>query len=288
MFRADQTTGKNKTRFMNKGFLLAVAMVICLSATVQANRDVAQIHSINIAKNSLDKTLKSLAKQTGVQLLFPFDLVNTLESKPLSGDYRVMDALDILLKDTGLSGSLTGSGVIAISRYELNGKGKKNMKNTMNTKKNVLATFVALFAAGGVSQGVLAQDESEAAVQQSNIDEIIVTANRREQNLQDVAMSVAVIDPADFTGVGLTQIEDIIAYTPGVTATGARAPGQPQITVRGVSGSESAGSTVGFYLDDIPLSSNSPYGNAGKFNFDGMLGDIERVEVLKGDRKSVV
>jgi len=159
----------------------------------------------------------------------------------------------------------------------------------MNRKKNILASTIAFFIGSGVLpgmvSGVLAEelDSGSAANVQVGMDEIIVTAQRRDQRLMDVPMAVSVVDPAEFTDVGLVQLADVIAYTPGITTTQSFAPGFNQITVRGVSASDLAGgATVGLYLDSVPLSSNSPWGNAGRINFDGLLGDIERIEVLKG------
>jgi len=151
----------------------------------------------------------------------------------------------------------------------------------MNSKKNLLAATVAFFMGSGAG-GVMAQETTDGEMEWL-LEEVIVTAQRRDQRLMDVPMAVSVVDPVEFTDVGLVQLADVIAYTPGITATQAAAPGVSQITVRGVSASDLAGgATVGFYLDSVPLSSNSPWGNAGRINFDGLLGDIERIEVLKG------
>ena len=175
--------------------LLAVALVMCLSSTAQAKTDVSSPHHITIAKSSVEQALKTLAQQTGVQLLFPFDLVKTLQAEPLRGDYTVMQALDILLKDTGLSGSLTDSGVITISQIDLNSNGKGKDDMNIKTKKSLLATLIAFFATGAVTQGVMAQDvnnDGQTAKKQNQIDEIIVTAQKREERLIDVPMSISV------------------------------------------------------------------------------------------------
>ena len=138
-----------------------------------------------------------------------------------------------------------------------------------------------MFAAGATAQGV--DSDQQAATQQNQIDEIIVTASRRAEKLQDVSMAVSAIDPQDFTAVGLTNLDDIVGYTPGVSMDNfSGSPVAGRISIRGVGQGEEIASVVGIYLDSIPLSSNSPWGSGGAFAFDGLLGDIERVEFLKG------
>ena len=249
MFRADQTTGKNKTRATNKRFLLAVAMAICLSCTVQANTDMTELHHITIAKSSLEKTLKTLAKQTGVQLLFPFDLVTTLESKPLSGDYTVMDALDIVLKDTGLSGSLTSSGVITISPNGLNGKGKSM---SINTKKSLLASMVALMV-GGAGQQVAAQDEADFGNERSwLLEEVVVTAQKREQNIMDVPIAIAALGGEELKARGIDNLVGLSLAVPGLLVQDSGSISR-RISIRGIGNVFGSSALVGLYIDDASV-----------------------------------
>ncbi len=80
------------------------------------NPDVDKIYAIDIPQSNADQALKTLAHQTGVQVLVPFDLVKAIDTRPISGNYSVMTALAVLLYNTGLSGILTDSGVITISQ----------------------------------------------------------------------------------------------------------------------------------------------------------------------------
>ena len=199
--------------------LLAVALVMCLSSTAQAKTDVSSTHHITIAKSSVEQALKTLAQQTGVQLLFPFDLVKTLQAEPLRGDYTVMQALDILLKDTGLSGSLTDSGVITISQIDLNSNGKGKDDMNIKTKKSLLATLIAFFATGAVTQGVMAQDvnsDGQTAKKQNQIDEIIVTAQKREERLIDVPMSISVVGSEEIKNRGIQNVTDLSYAVPNL------------------------------------------------------------------------
>lgn len=112
-------------------------------------------------------------------------------------------------------------------------------------------------------------------------DEIVVTAARREQSLQDVPAAVAAIKPDDFALKGLRQIGDIFNYTTGVKYTDGGAKGAGSISARGVPQSSST-PVFGIYLDDTPVSTNSAYSAGAALVFDGMLMDIERAEIIKG------
>jgi outer membrane receptor protein involved in Fe transport len=131
-----------------------------------------------------------------------------------------------------------------------------------------------------LSLGLLALASAPAGVA-AELEEVVVTASRREQAVQDVAASVAVIDPQDFATGGLNSLADVLAYVPGVQVNDNGAPGQGSITMRGVANIFST-PTVGIYVDDIPYGSVTAFAEGANFALDSLLGDLERVEVIKG------
>jgi len=149
-----------------------------------------------------------------------------------------------------------------------------NSNITLNKRKTLLATFVAMFAAGATTQGAMAQTESATA--QSRIDEIIVTATKRETSLQDTSMSISVLSGKDLEDRGVLSISNIISTVPGVNLV-SDGPGFPDYIVRGVASGPGSGvignRVITLYLDDVPLSYES---------FDIQLVDVARVESLKG------
>ena len=117
----------------------------------------------------------------------------------------------------------------------------------------------------------------------SEIPDIVVTARKTTERLQDTPMSVAVITADTIEKTSATTLVDLGRETPGLTIVSA-APGQNQIILRGLSGNN----TVGFYLDDTPLSIG--IGNAVQptnFDMDPALFDLDRVEVLRGPQGSL-
>ena len=119
------------------------------------------------------------------------------------------------------------------------------------------------------------------AADQIAVEEIIVTATRRAQQVQDVPASVAVVDPQDFASGGVTSLAGVLKYVPGVNFNDDGAPGQGSITMRGVANIFSTPS-VGIYLDDIPYGSVTAFAEGANFALDSLLGNVERIEVIKG------
>jgi iron complex outermembrane recepter protein len=113
------------------------------------------------------------------------------------------------------------------------------------------------------------------------LDEVVVTARKREENLRDVPVSIGVIDGAAIDTLRIQDMEDITRILPGVSfashQNGPAGQGQDNITIRGIS-STVGNPTVGIYVDEVPLVTLTGYeGNA-----EPRLVDIERVEVLRG------
>lgn len=113
------------------------------------------------------------------------------------------------------------------------------------------------------------------------IDEIIVTAQKRSESVQDVPASVSAFSQEQLTRVHATQLQDFAAYMPGINITNGGSPGQTSITLRGIA-PVGPGSVVGTYIDDTPLGASNNYARASFFVLDMMPYDVERIEVLRG------
>ena len=137
---------------------------------------------------------------------------------------------------------------------------------------------------GAGSAGVLSLLMSATTVYAADtetIAEIVVTAQKRAENLQEVPTSVSVFGEAQLTRLHATQLNDFAAYLPGVSITSGGGPGQTTITLRGIAPVGPA-AVVGTYIDETPLGASSHYARATEFGLDLMPYDVERVEVLRG------
>ncbi len=136
----------------------------------------------------------------------------------------------------------------------------------------------AISAVLTVSAGsAAAQEQTEASPPVIGLGEVIVTATKRAESMQDVAQSIMAIDSADIARRGLQQIDDVAKYIPGLSLA-QREPGGTTIVFRGVATSGiqfGAVSSSALYLDEQPItqSGRSP---------DPRFIDIERIEALRG------
>ncbi|ARN73793.1 TonB-dependent receptor domain-containing protein [Oceanicoccus sagamiensis] len=219
------------------------------------------------------EALNSLATTTGHSLLVSSTLAENLTSSAVHGTYTVEGALQILLQGTGLSGRLTDHGVIVV-RYPRVSINTINGEETMNSKKQLLAATVGfLMGAGGASQSVMAQESSEDN-QGWVLEEIVVTAQKREQNLMDVPISVVALTGEAIEARGIQNGEDLTYFVPNLSAF-SPGPGVTSYYMRGIGSSNIPFATVGTYFDEVPISVaiNEP---------DIRTTDLERVEVLRG------
>jgi outer membrane receptor protein involved in Fe transport len=142
-------------------------------------------------------------------------------------------------------------------------------------------TRVGLWVIGGtlVCTGVWALDTRQAGA----VEEIVVTATRREERLSDVPISVAAYGQEQMDAQGVRSIDDIARLTPGITFTRAdgRNASASSIAIRGIS-STVAASTTGIYIDDTPIQTRIIGAGASNFNTYPAVFDLERVEVLRG------
>jgi iron complex outermembrane recepter protein len=150
---------------------------------------------------------------------------------------------------------------------------KKFREHSMTVSK-FRALLAASVAVGGLNLGT-----SSIAIAQDSADsgEIIVTAQRREQALQDVGIAIAAFSGDQLADLGVTVGSDIARLTPGVAMSGSSAGQNAQFTIRGVvqnDFNDSIEAPVAVYIDEgyVPFSSGQVFGTF----------DLERVEVLKG------
>ena len=112
--------------------------------------------------------------------------------------------------------------------------------------------------------------------------DIIVTATKRNERLQDVPASVAVVTASNLAQEGAVRFQDYGSRIPGLSLTSGRT-GNTQITLRGITtGSAQPGSTTAFYIDEAPFGSVNAYTGGNGITPDLDPSDLAQIEVLKG------
>lgn len=135
--------------------------------------------------------------------------------------------------------------------------GYETAKQLVYVKENEVTTIVMTIKSSAVAKG-----------------EVVVSANKRVQAVQDVPISVSVLTANDLDQRNVTRLDDALRYVSGITIA------RDQVNVRGASGfSFGVGSRTAVLIDGFPLLS----GDNGDVKFDVMpVADIERIEVVKG------
>jgi len=152
------------------------------------------------------------------------------------------------------------------------------------------ASYLALHAAAAVAQTAPVDEPSAAPSTSAEPDdtlpseaeadtagEIVVTARKQGERLQDVPISVNAVSGDQLRDRGAADVKDVLRAIPGLSFSGTER-GQSNYNIRGIS-TVAASPTVGIYLDDISLITVASNFSGG---FDPVFFDMERLEVLKG------
>jgi iron complex outermembrane recepter protein len=151
------------------------------------------------------------------------------------------------------------------------------------TPHSKLSYAIAAVLGGGAYGNALSANSTDTSSAGDQIQEIIVTAQRRSENIQDVPIAIQALTGETLGQLNVTNFDDLVRYLPNVTSSSA-GPGQSQIFMRGLSvgdqGTQSGGSINGFPNVAVYLDEQS--GQLPGRNLDVYAADLERVEVLEG------
>jgi iron complex outermembrane recepter protein len=143
------------------------------------------------------------------------------------------------------------------------------LNHILRTTVSAAVVGMAVFGTAGVAA---AQDQDV-----TRVDDIIVTAQKREQSLQDVPIVVTTLSQETLQNAGVSDIKDLQILTPGLTVTSTASEASTTARIRGVGtvgDNPGLESSVGVVIDGVYRSRNS-------VGF-GDLGELQRIEVLKG------
>jgi iron complex outermembrane recepter protein len=159
-------------------------------------------------------------------------------------------------------------------------KGEDNMRGFPSVQFGsfVGASALALLITG--SANAQQQTTTNAETRGDSLQEIVVTATKRESTVETTPISITAITGQELQDRGITDLESVVQSVPGVSMR-TSGGGQTELEMRGMTSSGGNSSTVGFYLDDTPLTAPSSAQN-GKVVIDPNLYDLNRIEVLRG------
>ena len=141
-------------------------------------------------------------------------------------------------------------------------------------RRRLLAKAISAAVAGS---GMMAVHAQQAGAQKDVLEEVIVTARKRTENLQDIPQAVVAFTTDDILRYGFKTVEDYARFIPSMTYV-STSPGQTKLVFRGVADSATpyiADPTAAMYLDEQPLTTYSQTPEVRAI-------DIERIEALSG------
>ena len=150
------------------------------------------------------------------------------------------------------------------------------MRNLQMALTTGAGSTLLLSAGIAIAPPAAAQAQSKAP-----LEEIIVTAQKRNQALAEVPMSITVLGGDTLEQQRATSFEDLVSLVPGFSLGDAARAGVSRITLRGIN-TGGVARTVGVYLDEVPFGSSSGLANGAVLSGDFDTFDLARVEVLRG------
>ena len=108
--------------------------------------------------------------------------------------------------------------------------------------------------------------------------DIVVTAQKRTQDIKSVPISVSAISGEETRALHINSFDDLSRTAPGVAFDSSGSEGTTNISIRGVS-STAGSATVGLYLDDVSITTKNLFYEG---SVDTRLADLDRIEVLRG------
>jgi iron complex outermembrane receptor protein len=239
--------------------IMLSACGVVIATPVQAAADPVPIRkNFHITASSLNNTLAHYVRDTDLQLVYDSGATRRVRSPGASGTMSNDEALRALLRGTGFTSLVAPSGVTAIVRQP----------------KAIVAQGplrAATYSSSEVQDGRAEPQEEEM----TGLADIVVTAQRRQENLQEVPISISAIGAQTLDDAGVTSTDTLTQSVPSVQFTRSSASGL--FFIRGVGTTNAASGDEGsnaFYLDNVYLPDLGQ--TVTSFN------NIERVEVLKG------
>ena len=261
-----------------KAILLTLTMVLTTAA-------MANPKPFNIASDDARRSLLEFGRQSQLQILFATEEVKGVITNAVQGTYEPLDALHLLLNGTPLAGGEKADGVLVVEPLKGRRSSDADPGRAPNPGKSAQITPVGE-AHGLNPNDTSAADSKAGAPDGAGIEEIIVTATRRLERLQDVPVSVVAFSREKIDAEGLHNIDDLARLSPGLnfqrngmTANGNYNDEGSDINIRGVD-STAGTSTTGIYIDDTPIQVRQL--GVGSINAFPALFDLDRVEVLRG------
>jgi len=240
----------------------ALALALCRAAVGDEPPHRVVLH---IASQPIDRALADLGDQAGIQLLVRAEDIRPGQglAPPIDGELSVRDALERILANSGLIYEFLNERTVRI-RAAKTAPPKSDEATGKPTTKTPSAS----------TEPIRSRDDAE-------LQEVVVTAQKREERLQDVPVPVTALNTEELASTNQVRLQDYFTRIPGLTVTPSEFNGAATISIRGVTSGDFTNPTVGITVDDMPYGSTTALGG-GYLVPDLDPSDLARIEVLRG------
>src|SRR3984957_9490933 len=263
--------------------LLALLPLTCFSQTAP----------FNLPSQPLAESLKALGAQTNINVMVSPSLVDGRIAPAVKAELSAKDALKRLLEGTGLvyyfindqTVVIREKGVAAVATKDVP-SGQVTNASTQDTAKEAGKKSSQDFRVAQVDQtpaGPQAVNNQNPGKKEEGLSEIIVTAQKRNERLQDVPVPVTAVQADALVDSNQLRLQDYYTRVPGLNLTTAdpNSIGIPILAIRGVTSAPATNPTVGIVVDDVPFGSSTSLGQGYQAPDINPL-DLDRIEVLRG------
>jgi iron complex outermembrane receptor protein len=195
--------------------LAAVALCLAISTPALAEPSYAQAtkYNVDISEGDLTTALPALSRQTGVVVLYPYQLAQ-VRSNPVKGLYTVPEALQFMLQGTGFSGDVTAQGAVSISRQRkhCDTEGEDAMLRDSKSTVSVIALLASLFSYPVCAQPASAGGGQDA--QNSSVESVVVTGSRVISDVTNSPTPLTVVSTQQLLTTTPTNLSDALNKLP--------------------------------------------------------------------------
>ena len=238
-------------------------------------------YQFDIDRKKVTDALIQFGEQAGLSVIIQHD-ARDVTTNELTGVYTVAEGLEQLTKDTALSYRIEGGGVIVSRRLAQMTPvivAEEPAKAPLLKRLGTVIT-TAIFATSGTGAIAATDDTTEQSV--PYIEEIIVTAEKREESILDVPMSMTALSGDKLEALGLTNVFDLEQQVPGLQFGDDNEQKGNGTVIRGIGTFRGGNSQVNVDRDlAVSTSVDDVFTFAG-YGLAPQLFDLERVEILRG------
>ena len=275
------------------GFIGALVLFIQLLPGLALAEDVLDhVIDINIAANTpLEDALITWGTKVGVTVMINTETVDHRLTPAVRGRLSARKALSLLLRGSGLAYSEDNRTIKIVLENALVHSTLRSERSLSQNQVSANSDGALTSASGDRSENNSTTDESATsesadhkAEARRNLETVVVTAQKRSEELINVPASVSAISGDDLQSLHVASLDDLAYYVPGLTVTGVGVPGFRAIVIRGLSAGDEgiSASLVGTYIDDLPVGPSSGQASGSLVAIDLNPFDLDHVEVLKG------